>query len=169
MRFTKKDDPIKGIGFVALHFAYLEDQLDVLIRVCKGDLFSVPDRVEKWTFREKTKWLRKQLAKWLREQPACFGKYPDSDFDFRREIDRADGLLRACDCAAVERNEILHRPLLGGQKGPRRKQRDGQEMPVDVGSIYDFAEDVDALQGSVMLLATVMGKLVDQLRRARKA
>ena len=60
MRFTKTDDPIKGIGFVAIYFANLEDTLDELIRL-SGHLFALPDKIDRWKFRDKAEWLQRQF------------------------------------------------------------------------------------------------------------
>lgn len=161
MRF-ETNDPVKGVGFVPIYFAYLEDSLDALIRTCT-DLFTVPDEIfEKWTFRKKPKWLRNQLAQWLSARPDSFGTYSNSDFNFREEIESAGDVLEACNDAAQERNSILHRPFWGGPEGLRRKQRGGEETRVDVDGLCHFAEHVAALNSRVASLDGVIGRLVQR-------
>jgi hypothetical protein len=150
MRFIKTDDPIKGIGFVTINFAYLEDELDEIIN-WSGHMFDLPDKIDRWKFRDKAEWLQKQF----RSAFASYS-YPDSN----RDRLSADDVLSACRQAALKRNCIVHRPIFGDRKGSaRQKIASGKMRRLDITTIDRFAEHVDELHGAVMELRLPLRKL----------
>ena len=156
MRFTRTDDPIKGIGFVAIYFANLEDALDALIR-CSGCLFAVPPNIGRRGFRDRAEWLQKEFRVAF---DTC--TYPSSD----EESVRVDEILKACRAAALTRNEVVHSPIIGdGRGGAVRRTRAGAMCRLDVTRVYRFAEDLTALVGEVLWLRFV----IEKVRRARQA
>jgi hypothetical protein len=155
MQFTKTDDPIKGVGFVAINFAYLEDTLDELVKL-SCQMFVAPNGLDRWKFRDKAEWLKKQFRAAFK---TC--KYPYSD----EEKARVDHVLDACRAVATERNEIVHRPIFGGKKGGAlQKEASGKMRPLDITLIFRLAERVDALNGEVWELRYILGRLSDSRR-----
>jgi len=151
MRFTKMDDPVKGVGFVAIYFAYLEDELDELLGQ-SGHLFTLPDKIDRWKFRDKAKWLQKQLR-------TTFDTYAYLHSDEERA--RAESILTACREAALKRNDIVHLPIFGDRKGgAMQKDLSGKMRPLDVAKIYRFAEHVFDLGGAVYGLHFVISRLL---------
>ena len=150
MRFTKTDDPIKGIGFVTIYFANLEDELDDLVKL-SGHLFKLPPKIGRWTFRDKAEWLQKQFC----------AAYADYSYEWSdQESAHVDLVLVACRRAALKRNEILHRPIFGDMKGGAlQKTVSGNMRRLDVTEIYRFAEYIHKLGGEVYGLSFSLGRL----------
>jgi len=152
MRFTKTDDPVKGIGFVAIYFANLEDTLDELVKL-SGNLFTLPEKIDRWKFRDRVEWLQKQFR-------SAFASYP---YPYSvEESTRTEKVLVRCRTVAVKRNEIVHQPIFGSTNGDTRKKAvSGKMSQLDCGKIYRFAEEVATLDGALWGLRFQLKKLWD--------
>lgn len=144
------DDPVKGVGYVAIYFANLEDELDELIDYTNG-VFTLPPKLKNWKFRDKAQWLQKQFRAIYKTH-----SYPYSGNDSVR----AEKILKACRAAALERNELLHRPIFGDLKGGAvQKDVSGKMKSLDIVKIFKFAEYIHELGGGIYSLQFALNKL----------
>jgi hypothetical protein len=129
MRFDRTDDPIKGVGYVTIYFASLEDEFDVLLRELHP-LFDTSKVLARWQFGSRVEWLQKKVR-----QISVRSTGDDAE--------HIESVLNACKQVADARNELIHRPIISDLKGGSlRKMKDGEMEAVDARAIYGLAEQI---------------------------
>lgn len=149
MRFDRMDDPIQGVGFVTIYFACLEDAVDTLLRELHP-LFDPSKVLTKWQFGSRVEWLQKKVA-----EIQTFSRSAADESEY------VDKVLSDCKQVATARNKLIHRPIFSDGKGGSLKKTRGEESgPVDIGAIYQLAEDIIHLVGEVAGLQAPLSRLV---------
>jgi hypothetical protein len=127
-------DPVRGLGFVTLYCAYLEEQIDNLLRALRPIAgTSLAD--QNWPVSRKLK--------------AACDLLPTLEFEYR------DGLL--ADLAKVKdlferRNEVVHGRIYGGFDRPETLKSGRPNIPdraIDSVELYGLAHDLAAAREAV--------------------
>ena len=156
MPLSDTDDPIRAVGFVAIRFAHLEDELDEAIR--KSAPVIPPDpKIEQMNFREKVRFLKRGFRDAFAAYP-----YPDA-IRADEERNRVDRILQACKEIALRRNDILHRPIFGDlhTDDTFQKRQGGQMQQIKSQEIIDLANEITDLCDGVRSFGFVVGRLLE--------
>ena len=127
-------DIIRGLGFVALYSAYLEEQID--------DLLSMLNKVEEFTEDEQRWPVSRKIKK---------AKTVASKFNFEGRDDLIEILDRAKD-AFEERNKIVHGRIYGNFDRPDTLKSGRPNTPdreIVAAELFDLANYFSDLQGEV--------------------
>jgi hypothetical protein len=134
MPLQNDGDVVRGLGFVALHAAYLEEQVDNLLLMLQP-LENYPESEQRWPVSrkiEKTKRLVRELA-----------------FDYR------DGLLADLDVSRrlLEwRNEVIHGRIYANFDRPDTLKSGRPTVPdrvVDSAELYELANRLAEVRGEL--------------------
>ena len=147
------NDPVRALGFVALHAAYLEDDLAQLVDLLQK---AVPmhENVQAFRLADQAKRARRAFSDLF----AAAGDYPGKSED---EAD-ADSILRGVEGIAKERDTALHSILIGmpaDQTAQINRRRDNRRT-ITSGELYSLAEDLRARSGGVLRLQLVLSGLL---------
>jgi hypothetical protein len=144
-------DPVRGLGFVAMYFAHLEDGVDRVLEATK-QITTVPTRLENYRVGDKVRFLRKALRRALLTNPTT---YPNDD---ERQIKR---VLRACKAVISARNDVLHQPIFGDMRGEQYQQKwNGPRRKVLSRDIYQLANTIHNVCGGVYSLESIVGRIL---------
>jgi hypothetical protein len=143
-------DPVRGLGFVTMYFAHLEDGVDRVLDATKA-ITAVPERLENYRVGDKVRFLRKALRKALQSRPT---PYPQDD---ERQIKR---VLRACKAVIAARNDLLHQPIFADMRGGQYQQKwDGPRRKILSRDIYQLANVIHNVCGGIYSLEFVVGRI----------
>lgn len=127
-------DIIRGLGFVALHSAYLEEQIDnLLFMLSSAEEFT--EEEQRWPVSRKIKKAKKITAEF--------------------EFDGRDNLVAVLDEARVafeKRNEIVHGRIYGNFDRPdtlKSGRPNTPEREISSTELYELANHFSDLQGEV--------------------
>lgn len=151
MRLRDDKDPVRALGFVALHSAYLEDEMVKLTDRLKN-IVPMPDNVQAFRMADLARHLRKGLK-------TLFDKAPDNPMKGDDQL-RAESILRDVERIATQRHTLLHSPMIGGPCDTTilKNRRLGLKA-VTSREIYDLAEDLNGLTGGIMSLGFILNRL----------
>lgn len=128
------NDVIRGLGFVALYGAYLEEQLETL-RLMFAKVEAIGDREHKWP-------ISRRIEK-LKAIAEAFG------FETR------DCLLLNLDHATVlfqRRNEVIHGRLYAGfgrDQALKSARPNVPDRPIEAAELYELANDFFAMRAAI--------------------
>lgn len=128
------NDIVRGLGFVSLYSAYLEEQIDNLLYMLS--------KVEKFTDEEQ----RWQVSRKIKKAKSILSKI---DFEGRADL-LAD--LDAAINAFEERNKIVHGRIYGGFDRPDTLKAGRPNTPdsvIEPVELYELANCFDELRGEI--------------------
>lgn len=100
-------DIVRAVGFVAIYFANLEDEVDEVIKLgATSGLFTVDPDIDRRNFRDKLRYIKRGFTH------AFASRRPHLYVDADQQQVRST--LMACKAAAKVRNELMHLPIFGG-------------------------------------------------------
>jgi hypothetical protein len=121
-------DIVRGLGFVTLYAAYMEEAVDACRQVLMQRDPESPKRIEHWPMSERVKYVQERLAK--------HAPLPD-------ELERLSGLLDYVGELLEQRNEVIHGRIYGGMQGDQDELRPGRPggsaKPIVSGELYHLA------------------------------
>ena len=128
-------DVIRGLGFVTLHSAYLEEEIENL-RSALGSIEAVGEREHKWPISKKIERVREIVENF--------------DFEGRGELlanlDEAKATFES-------RNEVVHGRIYAGfDRGQtlRAGRPNIPDRPIEPGELYDLANHFMALRNEIL-------------------
>lgn len=124
MALINDDDPVRGLGFVALHAAYLEEQIDNLLHMLQS-LEGFPEKEQRWQISEKIKKAKRLLNKLTFE-------YRDTLIE---DLNKSKKLFEL-------RNEVIHGRIYAGFDRPDTLKSGRPHTPdrmIEASELYDLA------------------------------
>ena len=154
MKLHDDGDLIKALGFVALHSAYLEDELEELTGLISQH-HSMHKNIQSFRASDMARHLRKTIKDWFDEvqenYPVNYGQ---------QEITRAQKMLRRVEAVAKIRNDVLHSPIFGDDHGgAAQKSKHHGNRKITSKYVYTLAECINNLSAQVYGLQFVVGRL----------
>lgn len=128
------NDIVRGLGFVALYSAYVEEQIDNLLFILR--------EVEEFT-EEEQRW---PVSRKIKKAKSIAGKF---------EFEGRDDLVATLDAAKdafEERNKIVHGRIYANFDRPDTLKSGRPNTPdrvVEAGELYDLANYFDDLRGEI--------------------
>ena len=145
-------DIVRAVGFLAIYFGNLEDEVDEVIELgTASGLFPVDPDIDKRNFRDKLRYVKRGFNHAFASRRPYL--YMDTD---QRQVRSA---LIACKAAAKMRNELMHLPIFGDRSGRGRayqRLRSGRMDRITSSPIYRLANHVSDLWGSVYGMTFVL-------------
>lgn len=124
MALINDDDPVRGLGFVALYAAYLEEQIDSLLHTLQSfEEFSESE--QRWHISKKIKKAKRLLTKLTFE-------YRDT---LIADLDKSKKLFEL-------RNEVIHGRIYAGVDRPdtlRSGRPNTPDRVIEASELYDLA------------------------------
>jgi hypothetical protein len=148
MAINDDGDIIRGCGYMAIYFGYLEEEVGELFDLSIQFAPSLSEKIN-FGFTQKVKHLRRALiAKFTDEWPS------------NRDKDRISAILEECVHLADKRNSILHSSLYGGPIGEAilRNRRDGERV-LNSSEIYELANKISDYVSHVYSLQFVVRRM----------
>ena len=150
MPMTDDGDIIRGIGFVTVYSAHLEDRLTNLIQL------STEFKKKKfpWNLKDRAISLRKLLIEQFDTTPDYIGKAQD-----RNQVIQT---LNAVEIITEERNIIIHSALISNQTGDvtQKNCRDNTETEIKSAEAYELANYIWELSANVYGLIFPITRLI---------
>lgn len=128
MNLRDDGDIIRGLGFVALYAAYLEEATDECVAALAKADSALDQRLPKWPASRKIEYCEKQLEG-LRSKEG--------------EIERLRSALQACSELLEWRNDVLHGRIYAkyGEPDVRKSGRAGvPDREIASGELYELAQ-----------------------------
>lgn len=126
-------DIVRGLGFVTLYAAYMEEAVDACVNVFLGKDTDPPANIERWQISRRVGYVKTQLSQ--------HATLPE-------ELQKLPGLLGHVDELLERRNEVIHGRIYGGMQGEKDELRPGRPTGVlkSIGSadLYDLANTLFA-------------------------
>jgi hypothetical protein len=148
-------DIVRAVGFLAIYFGNLEDEVDELISAAVASgLFSSDPDIGRRNFRDKLRYIKRGFAAAFESRQPYL--YMEED---RRQV---RSTLIACKEAAKRRNELMHLPIFGDRQGRGRtyqRLRDGTMNQIYSRQIYELANRVSDLGGAVYGMTFVLSHI----------
>lgn len=153
MTIYDDDDIIRGVGFVAVYSAYLEDEVVKLIELTTH-IMPLRKNIHQLSLADQAKHLRKILKK-LFEQTNDW-------IDKKEEQTQTAHILKIVEKITLKRNQIIHSQLISNQAGiitqkSRRLKTENQIKSADVyelaNYIFDLTSEVRRVQFTISRLA----------------
>ena len=130
---TLKDDgdTVRGLGFVTLYAAYMEEAVDECAQVLLAHDPGPPERFERQPISER--------AKYVGERLKAYAPLPE-------ELDGLPNVLNLVADAWGRRNEVIHGRIYGGLQGEadelRPGRKDGAARPISSVELYQLANEL---------------------------
>lgn len=134
MSIENDEDIIRGLGFVALYAAYLEEQIDGLLFML-GGIEPFTEEEQRWRTERKIDKARQLLA--------------ELDFEYRDAL-RTD--LGSCKRLFDHRNELLHGRIYAGFDRPdtmKSGKPNTPDRPIVANELYDLANNLAEARAAV--------------------
>lgn len=128
MALSNDGDIVRGLGFVALHAGYLEEQIDNLL-FALGQIEPFPEEEQRWQVSRKIEKARRLLG--------------ELTFEYR------DALLADLDTSKQLfgwRNEVIHGRIYAGFDRPDTLKSGRPHVPdrtIEASELYDLANNLD--------------------------
>lgn len=135
MLLPRDNDVIRGLGFVALYAAYLEEQIDNLLFMLEP-VESFPEEEQRWPTSRKIDKAKRLIATLA--------------FDYR---DALLGDLGACRELLKRRNEVIHGRIYANFDRPDTLKSGRADVPdrvVEPEELYDLAENLGEARAAVL-------------------
>jgi len=135
MPLPRDNDVIRGLGFVALYAAYLEEQIDSLLFMLES-IEPFPENEQRWPTSQKIDKARRLIAR------LSFG-YRDA---LLADLDTCKQLLRW-------RNEVIHGRIYAKFDRPDTLKSGRANVPdrvVESSELYDLAENLGEARAAVL-------------------
>lgn len=131
MPLNDDGDIVRGLGFVTIYAAYMEEAVDECRQVLMRRDSEPPKRIERWPIGERVKYVRDRLA--------THAPLPDELAGLPHLLDYIDELLE-------RRNEVIHRRIYGGMQGEKDELRPGRPggsaKPIASDELYALANSL---------------------------
>ncbi|CAM3016765.1 hypothetical protein [Legionella worsleiensis] len=149
-------DVIRGVGFVAVYNAYLEDNIAELIEITT-QITSLKKNIQKLSLSDQAKHLSKALAKLFKETHDWNGKEEDQA--------QTKQVLKNVEKITVERNKTIHSVLISNQAGvvTQKNRRLNIESKINSTDVYDLANYIFELQSQVKAIRFAIQRLSNHL------
>jgi hypothetical protein len=157
MPMTDDGDIIRGIGFVTVYSAYLEDNLTNLIELST----QLKKKKFPWNLKDRAISLRKLLLKQFDETPDYIGKDQDKNQILRT--------LNAVEIITEERNLIIHSALISKQTGGiiQKNCRNNTETQIKSAEAYELANYIFELSKNTYGLIFPIKRLIQVSKNQR--
>lgn len=157
MTISDDGDVIRGVGFVAVYSAYLEDEIAELIELTTG-LVSLRKNIHQLCLTDQAKHLLKGLKKLFIETHYWIGK--------EQEQEQTEHLLKAVEKITPERNQVIHSQLISNRVGiiTQKNRRLGIEIQIKSADVYQLANYIFNLTSEVRRLQFTIGRLAKHLK-----
>lgn len=135
MPLPRDNDVIRGLGFVALYAAYLEEQIDNLLFMLEP-VEPFPEEEQRWPTSRKIDKAKRLIAK--------------LSFGYR---DALLGDLDACKELLKRRNEVIHGRIYANFDRPDTLKSGRANVPdrvVEPAELYDLAENLGEARAAVL-------------------
>jgi hypothetical protein len=121
-------DIVRGLGFVTLYAAYMEEAIDECSQVLLQRDPKAPNRIDRWPISERVKYMQERLA--------AHAPLPEELAALPTFLDHIGVLL-------ARRNEVVHGRIYGGMQGDQDELRPGRPggsaKPITPEELYDLA------------------------------
>jgi hypothetical protein len=135
MQLPRDNDKVRGLGFVALYAAYLEEQIDNLLFMLQP-VEPFPENEQRWPTSQKIKKAKRLVA--------------GLSFEYR---DTLLGDLEKCKELLEWRNEVIHGRIYSNFDLPATLKSGRPNVPereVEAAELYDLAENLSEAPAAVM-------------------
>jgi len=159
MAIKANKDIIRGIGFVTVYWAYLEDKMADLIRNINNSI-PLPKKIENKGLTQKAKCLKDALTGLFEN-----ATYKLKDQDHNQVVTVLDKVIEA----AKKRNMVIHAVHISDKGTVIRKDRlKNLSEKVTPSDMYEFANQVIKLKGDVFGLKFPTGRLINSILKDEK-
>lgn len=128
MPMNDDGDIVRGLGFMTLYAAYMEEAVDACRQVLMQRDPEPPKRIERWPISERVKYVQERL---VTHAPLPY------------ELAHLPGLLDYVGELLEQRNEVIHGRIYGGMQGDKDELRPGRPggsaKPIVSGELYHLA------------------------------
>lgn len=152
MSISDDGDVIRGVGFVAVYSAYLEDEIAELIALTTN-IIPLRKNIHQLCLTDQAKHLRKVLKKLFKETHDWIGK--------EEEQTQTAHILKIVEKITPERNQTIHSQLISNQAGiiTQKNRRLGTEIQIKSADVYNLANYIFDLTAEVHRLQFTIGRL----------
>ncbi|CZG10910.1 hypothetical protein SC738_01510 [Legionella pneumophila serogroup 1] len=148
-------DIIRGVGFVAVYSAYLEDQISDLVKLASPHLPTLRENIHQLSLGDQAKHLRKALSK-------LFNKSSLDYISKAQEQHQVEKTLKIVEKITAERNEAIHSVLISNNMGTvmQKNSRLNTEHEINSAYFYELANYIFELQSQVFGLQFPITRLI---------
>ncbi|HAU1249845.1 TPA: hypothetical protein F8R87_08495 [Legionella pneumophila] len=145
-------DIIRGVGFVAVYSAYLEDEVVELIELT-AHITSLRKNIHQLSLTDQAKHLRKVFKKLFEETHDWIGK--------KEEQTQTAHILKIVEKITSERNQTIHSQLISNQAGiiTQKNRRLNTKNQIKSADVYNLANYIFDLTSEVRRLQFTIGRL----------
>lgn len=145
-------DVIRGVGFVAVYSAYLEDEIAELIELTMN-LTPLRKNIHQLSLTDQAKHLRKALQKLFKETHHWNGK--------EAEQTQTAHTLKVVEKITPERNQAIHSQLISNQAGiiTQKNRRLNTQGQIKSSDVYELANYIFDLTSEVRRIQFTIGRL----------
>ncbi|MCL5271959.1 MAG: hypothetical protein M1486_01315 [Gammaproteobacteria bacterium] len=145
-------DVIRGVGFVAVYSAYLEDEIAELIELTTN-ITPLRKGIHQLSLTDQAKHLSKALKKLFKETHHWIGK--------EEEQTQTAHILKVVGKITPERNQTIHSQLISNQAGiiTQKNRRLNTECQIQSSDVYDLANYILDLTSEVRRLQFTIRRL----------
>jgi hypothetical protein len=131
MKLKSDGDIVRGLGFVVLYAAYMEEAIDECLELFKQKDTTHPKSIDKQPISKKIEYIENRLL------VLC---------DLPHELSGLPDLMNHCKGLLVHRNEVIHGRIYGTKQTEndelRPSRKDGTKREVNAQELYDLAQQL---------------------------